>query len=172
MVDRELFSKRANVSELANEWIYRRYLMGKDRFKHLFEELSIPEYVVLYLVAVMEEDTEEDEGSKKIYVKDIASRMELTMPQLSAVIGKLNDKGMLKWSHDGLGSGGTYVVLTKFGHDALVHQEEALKAHFGQVIEHFGKENFIQLLKLMKQLDDVMNDVMNDELNDLSEEDS
>lgn len=156
MADKELFSKRGNISELANEWIYRRYLMGKDQFKNLFTEISLPGYVILYIVAVMEADM--TESPKKTYVKDIAAKMELAMPQLSPIIGKLNDKGLLFWSHDGNGSGGTYVALTESGHAALIHQEEALKAYFGRVIEQFGKENFIQLLKLTKQLDDVMNE--------------
>lgn len=130
--------------------------MGKDQFKNIFTEISVPGYVVLYIVAMMEANLET--SPKKTYVKDIASKMELTMPQLSPIIGKLNDKGLLSWSHDGNGSGGTYVALTESGYAALVQQEEILKTYFGRVIEQFGKENFIQLLKLTKQLDDVMNE--------------
>lgn len=160
MAGKELFNKRTNISELANEWIYRRYLMGKEQFRNLFTDISVPGYVVLYIVAIMEADSEI--SPKKTYLKDIAAKMELAIPQLSPIIEKLNDRGLLVWSHDGNGSGGTYVTLTDSGYAALTYQEEALKAYFGRVIELFGKANFIQLLKLMKQLEDVMNEEINE----------
>ena len=72
------------------------------------------------------------------------------------MIGNLRDKGLVTWSHDGNGSEGTYVTITEMGQKLLTEQEEILKAYYGKVIEKFGKDNLIQLLQLMKQLETVM----------------
>ena len=72
------------------------------------------------------------------------------------MIGKLRDKGLLTWAHDGDGSEGTYVTITESGKNLLCEQEEILKKYYGNVIEKFGKEKLIQLLQLMKELETIM----------------
>ena len=60
------------------------------------------------------------------------------------------------WSHDGNGSEGTYVTITENGQMLLNEQEEILKNFYGKVIQKYGKDNMIQLLQLLKQLETVM----------------
>ena len=60
------------------------------------------------------------------------------------------------WSHDGNGSEGTYVTITESGKKLLKNQEQILRDYYGKVIEKYGKENLIQLLRLMKELETVM----------------
>ena len=84
----------------------------------------------------------------------------MTIRQTSKMVGKLRDRGLLTWSHDGNGSEGTYVTATEMGLELLSQQETALKKYYGKVIEKFGKENLLQLLYLMKQLETVMTSEM------------
>ena len=65
-------------------------------------------------------------------------------------------RGLLLWSHDGNGSEGTYVTITESGKKLLKNQEQILRDYYGKVIEKYGKENLIQLLRLMKELETVM----------------
>ena len=60
------------------------------------------------------------------------------------------------WSHDGNGSEGTYVTITEAGEKLLEQQQVLFKDYYGRVIKKFGKENLIQLLNMMKQLETVM----------------
>lgn len=144
----------ADVKMLSHEITYRRYLMNKGNIKDLFEKMSIPEYIALHSVA-MESELSSIYG-ERTYLKELSEKMELTIRQTSKMIGKLRDRGLLTWSHDGDGSEGTYVTITESGKKLLNEQEEVLRKYYGNVIEKFGKEKLIQLLQLMKELETIM----------------
>ena len=82
--------------------------------------------------------------------------MQLSIRQTSKMIAELRDRGLVLWSHDGTGKDGTYVSITENGKERIKIQEEIIKNYYGRVIEKYGKENLIQLLHLMKQLDTIM----------------
>ena len=86
--------------------------------------------------------------------------MQLTVRQTSRMAGELRDRGLILWSHDGNGSEGTYVTITDNGKELLQAQEEILKKYYEKVIERFGRENMIQLLQMMKQLETIMSSEM------------
>ena len=94
--------------------------------------------------------------SGRTYLKDLSDKLHMTMRQTSTLVGKLRDAGYVVWSHDGNGSEGTYVTITESGQNVQKDQEETLRKFYGKVIENFGKENLIQLLQLMKQLETIM----------------
>ena len=52
------------------------------------------------------------------------------------------------------------MTITESGQNLLKNQEEILKNYYGKVFEKFGKDNLIQLLSLMKQLETVMSSEM------------
>ena len=52
------------------------------------------------------------------------------------------------------------MTITDSGRKLLKEQENILKHYYGKVFEKFGKENLIQLLQLMKQLETVMSSEM------------
>lgn len=147
-------NKMPDITMLSNELTYQRYLMDKGKIREFFKEISIPEYIALHNIALESEITSIYEG--KTYLKELSEKMQLTMRQTSNMIGKLRDKGLVVWSHDGNGSEGTYVVITDLGRQQLQEQEQILKKYYGKVIEKFGKEKLIQLLQLMKELETIM----------------
>lgn len=144
--------KVSDVNMLSHEITYQRYLM--NRGKELFEKMSISEYIALHSVA-MESELSSIYG-ERTYLKELSEKMELTIRQTSKMIGKLRDRGLLTWSHDGDGSEGTYVTITESGKKLLSEQEEILRKYYGNVIDKFGKEKLIQLLQLMKELETIM----------------
>ena len=154
MTDKQTLQKKTEVVELSNELTYRRYLMNKGKIRELFQKVSIPEYIALHMIA-----SENDNPmlySGRTYLKDLSEKMQLTMRQTSKMVGELKDRGLLCWSHDGNGSEGTYVTITETGEKILCEQEEILRDYYGKVIDIYGKENMIDLLQMMKQLETVM----------------
>lgn len=147
-----------DIARLSNELTYRKYLMNKDQVRSFFKELSIQEYIALHNIDQTSEVT--DIYSGRTYLKELADKMQLSIRQTSGMIGKLRDRGLVLWSHDGNGSEGTYVTMTDSGEKLLRRQEEILKEYYGRVIRKYGKENLIQLLQLMKQLETVMSSEM------------
>lgn len=169
----EIQIERQNeIRKLSNELTYRRYLMNKGKMSDLFLKLSIPEYVALQNIAV--ESEKDSIYGGRTYLKDLADKMELSVRQTSNMIAGLKDRGLVHWSHDGNGSEGTYVTITEVGRQKLYEQEDILKDFYERVIEKYGKQNLIELLRLMKQLDTVMNGEMellnNPDLNEKNED--
>ena len=121
-------------------------------------KMSIPEYIALHHIVSEEEAS--DIYSGRTYLKDLSVKLQMTMRHTSKMIEKLRDMGYVLWSHDGNGSEGTYVTITDSGRKLLKEQENLLKHYYGKVFEKFGKENLIQLLQLMKQLETVMSSEM------------
>ena len=143
-----------DITTLSNELTYRRYLMNKGKVREFFDKMSIPEYIALHHIASESEMTSIYGG--KTYSKELSEKMELSMRQTSNMIGKLRDRGLVLWSHDGNGSEGTYVTITETGQKLLEEQEAILKQYYGKVIDKFGKEKLIQLLQLMMELETIM----------------
>lgn len=143
-----------DIRELANELTYQRYLMNKEQIQGLFSELNIPEYLALHVIESRGAASEENSG--RTYLKELAVKMQLTIQQASKIVGGLEDRGLLTWSHDGYGSEGTYMIITESGRKLVLKQEKRLKEYYGTVFEKFGRENLMQLLALMKQLEEIM----------------
>lgn len=147
-----------DVTKLSHELTYQRYLFNREHIKDFFMKMSIPEYIALHYIVSEEEAS--DIYSGRTYLKDLSVKLQMTMRQTSRIIEKLRDMGYVLWSHDGNGSEGTYVTITDSGRKLLKEQENLLKQYYGKVFEKFGKENLIQLLQLMKQLETVMSSEM------------
>ena len=87
---------------------------------------------------------------------EVSDEMSISITETSKVVKKLESKGFVEWSHDGDGSSGTYISITSKGIELVVRQEDNMHKYYGHIIEKFGRENLIQLLKLMKQLETVI----------------
>ena len=142
------------VVELSNELTYHHYLMNRGKIREVFKKMAIPEYIALQAIEAESVNTAIYSG--RTYLRDLSERMQLTIRQTSKMVGGLEDKGLVLWSHDGNGSEGTYVTITELGRKLLEEQEQTMKVYYGNVIEKFGKENLIELLQLMKKLETVM----------------
>lgn len=137
-----------DVRPLMNEYMFRRYLLGKDQMKKSLQKVSLPEYIVLQLLKQKSDLSQL--GEEKIYLKELAEDMQLTIRQISKIAGALYDKGFVYWSHDEKGKAGTYIILNDEGVQLLEYQENKLNDYFGRIINKFGKDNLIQMLELMK----------------------
>lgn len=143
-----------DLRELVNELTYQRYLMSRGQLKGLFQQMNVPEYIALHIIE--SGSVASGDGTKRTYLKELAAKMQLPIQQTSKIVGGLEDRGLLIWSHDGYGSEGTYMTITDIGQKMVLDQEMTLKEYYGTVLEKFGRDNLMQLLKLMKQLEEIM----------------
>ena len=142
--------KKENMDalKLGDELLTRRYLFSKIQVSKI---LNVPDYIAMRII--MGTDGSEDIYEGKTYLKDISEKMQISLRQTSKMIGRLKDRGLVNWVHDGNGSNGTYVTVTASGQELFEQQEKVLKDFYGKVIEKFGVDNLVQLLNLMKQLE-------------------
>lgn len=147
----EMNKRETDALKLGNELTLRRYLFNKTKVSRLINEAD---YIMLQIIKNTGNEQEIYEG--KTYLMDLAEKMQLTIRQTSKLVSGLNEQGIVKWSHDGDGKEGTYVTITDEGVKLLEQQQSVLKEYFGNVIEKFGKDNLLELLNLMKQLETIM----------------
>ncbi|MDE7313304.1 MAG: MarR family transcriptional regulator [Eubacterium sp.] len=152
VITREL--EQSEIGKLSHELTYHKYLLNNDKIRSFFQKLSIPEYLAMHII--QESEQRDDIYAGRTYLKDIADQMQRPMRQTSRMVKALQERGLVSWSHDGDGSEGTYVTITDSGKKMLEEEEGALKKYYGKVIASYGRENLIQLLQLMKQLETVM----------------
>ena len=150
--------KNIDIEKISHELTYHRYLMNKGQVQEFFRNLSVPDYIALHNIDRNKEMSEIYQG--RTYLKELSEKMQISMRQTSNMIGKLRDRGLVIWSHDGNGSEGTYVTITENGEKLLAEQEEVLKKYYGKVLHRFGKESMIQLLQLVKQMETVMSSIL------------
>lgn len=142
------------IMELTNELTLRKHRFTQEDVATFFHNVSLRDYLGLNTVRKISKENSIYEG--KTYLKELAERMQISIHQTSRMVQDLTRRGFLIWSHDGDGSDGTYVLLSEEGARKLDEQKNALEQFYGTVIRKFGKENMIELLHLMKQLDTVV----------------
>ena len=125
------------IGKLMNELTYRKYVLSHEQIRGFFQELSIPDYVALYIIRETAQSA--DIYSGRTYLKDLAEKMRMTIRQTSKMVGKLRDRGLLTWSHDGNGSEGTYVTATELGLLYLMKQLETVMSSEMEEIEDDGE---------------------------------
>ncbi len=140
-----------DIGNLSYELVFQRYLFGRKHVFNFMNELSVQEYVILHAAVQNEKETEDG----KTYLKNIAEMLEITIRQASDLVKDIKARGLVSWTHDGDGSEGTYIQTTSLGREVLSRQEKNLKEYFSNVIQKFGKENMLNLLIQMEQLDEV-----------------
>ncbi|SDB06114.1 hypothetical protein [Eubacterium oxidoreducens] len=147
------------IVRLFNELTYRRYLVNKDQFQQILKGVRLQEYIVLYHIS--QKASKMDECDGKMYLEELSKMMSMPMSMTSKMVRKLQERGLVYWTHDGDGSEGTYAIITKAGWALMEQQAENAKAYYGTVLKEFGKEKMIELISLMKQLDEVLDNEHN-----------
>ena len=109
------------INKLAYDLTYQRYLLNKDKANHLFNDLSVGDYVVLHTVLGFED---------KAYLEKLGEKLNLSISKMSNVATNLKNRGLITWSHDGDGSEGTYLTVTETGLKLMDKQEEKLKNYY------------------------------------------
>ncbi|MGN1249316.1 MAG: MarR family winged helix-turn-helix transcriptional regulator [Candidatus Spyradocola sp.] len=156
-----------NIEELAHELTYHRYMLNQSQARGLIRELTVPEYIALQFVSHAARERGETDG--RVYLRDVARELRLSIPQTSRMVGSLRDKGLVSWSHDGDGSEGTYLAVTPTGLALMERQDARLKEYYARVVDKFGRDNMAQLLQLMVRLEQVMDEERTEEGEDADE---
>ncbi|MCR5667145.1 MAG: MarR family transcriptional regulator [Eubacterium sp.] len=148
--------KADEIVRLFNELTYRRYLVNKDQFQQILKGIRLQEYIALYHISQQASANGVCDG--KMYLEDLSRLMSMPMSNTSKMIRKLQEGGFVYWTHDGDGSNGTYAVIAKGGWELMKQQAEKAKTYYGAVLDKFGKDNMVELIGLMKKLDEVLDD--------------
>ncbi|MCR4840185.1 MAG: MarR family winged helix-turn-helix transcriptional regulator [Lachnospiraceae bacterium] len=139
-------------ANLAERFLYNRYLIGKESNSKLLNGLKLPEFVALHGLHLKFAD---DDTLDRVYLKELAEEMDLPIPKTSEIVKALQAKGMVNWTFDGKGEDGTYVTITEKGERFLKDNKVYFEEFSEKIIERFGKERFEQFIGMMAEIEQI-----------------
>lgn len=140
------------IEKLANDLVFRRFVMNRDRLNALFQDIDAGQYLTLSIIY----SQRNNECGGKTYLRDICSGLEFPMRRCSNMMRDLKNRGLIIWTHDGDGSEGTYALLTETGEKVYLKQRKVLWDYVKALIEKFGQNNLEEFLGLARQLESIM----------------
>ena len=127
-------------------------LFHSPALRRLFQANASDEYALIWLLSKHTQDT----GSEKIYLKDMVRELKLPLPKVTAIARSLQSKGLVRWTHDGNGEEGTYILLTETALTSVQARRQTLRRYHQQVVAAFGEERFLHLLGEIAQLEEIL----------------
>ena len=127
-------------------------LFHSPALRRLFQANASDEYALIWLLSKHTQDT----GSEKIYLKDMVRELNLPLPKVTAIARSLQSKGLVRWTHDGNGEEGTYILLTETALTSVQDRRQTLLSYHQQVVAAFGEERFLHLLGEIAQLEEIL----------------
>lgn len=127
-------------------------LFHSPALRRLFQENASDEYALIWLLSKHTKDS----GSEKIYLKDMVKELNLPLPKVTAIARSLQGKGLVRWTHDGNGEEGTYILLTETALTSVQARRQTLRRYHQQVVAAFGEERFLHLLGEIAQLEEIL----------------
>lgn len=127
-------------------------LFHSPALRRLFQENASDEYALIWLLSKHTKDS----GSEKIYLKDMVKELNLPLPKVTAIARSLQSKGLVRWTHDGNGEEGTYILLTETALTSVQARRQTLRRYHQQVVAAFGEERFLHLLGEIAQLEEIL----------------
>ena len=144
------------VRDLAEKFIYSRYIVGKEQNQKFLHNLKMPEYLALHIVREYVKDLPED--NRKMYLNVLSEKLELPINETSHVAEALKNRGYVTWTFDGKGNGGTYLNITQRGLDMLADNEKRVDAFTKKVVNRFGLDRMLQFMEMSSELSRIMKD--------------
>lgn len=142
---------RTDLVEMGNEWMKMQFATGEDHFGRLFSEVKLQDYLTLIFLK-----NRMNLGESRIYLKEISESMEMPMHRVSTLVQHMQEYGYVKWTRDVQKNAGTYIELNQKGEEMIKKQGDRIGDFFEETITEYGCEKFIQLMKLRKEFNDVM----------------
>lgn len=147
---------KKDLTTLANEITYRKYLLEKVNVKKLFSGISVLDYNAMQ--AILRFNEKKENVTDRIYLRELSEELKIPISRVSQMIGRLQENGMVRWKHEGKGEQGTYIEITDRGVEAVKKQQDILKSFYGTVVTRYGIDKFVQMLDMVTELENIMTD--------------
>lgn len=148
MVKRKI--SREELLNLSNQMVNLRSSIETNHLNLVFKKVDLIHYSLIKRICP---DYQTKSDTDKIYLKEISTKLNVTIPRASKIVQELNGKGLVIWEHD---KQGTYITLPVRTLKLMSDQQELLITYFTKVIEKIGEEEFINIMENMKKLESIM----------------
>lgn len=124
----------------------------KHRMKSEFVNMGLTSLELFTLQQIYEATEINLHKKDKIYVSDLAKRMEILPPSLSRVLRGLEKKGLVKRKVDQLNRRNVYVLLSREGKEVLFTCSERMDYLLSRIVAEMGHQDIDKLFELWKNL--------------------
>lgn len=126
--------------------------MVKARMGTLFSKMSVENcrFVKSVWPELLTTDTIPE---NQVYLSTLQAESGLTMSEISQMVEKLNNQGIVIWER---GESGTYIQLSKKGFAAYQTQQEILLSYVERVMKKIGKKRLKEMLSTLIELEDAL----------------
>lgn len=140
-------------------WLAQRMALRNSSFRSIpLDRLnSIMNNLEFTILSAMRERAQSEGMNGRLYIRDVASWLNVPAARLSPIFTKLEEEGFVHWDHDPQ-EGASFVELTDYGQKRLEEQQNIMIRFYEQIITRFGREKARELDKLMLELESILRD--------------
>lgn len=128
------------------------FFLKKINLDRVFSLLDKSDYMLIYYIRHMEE---RNEGAEGVYLMELAKEMNLSIPDVSKVVQRLQDRGFVYWQTDVL-KGRTYVQLTENAKRQMEDQREKLTEYYEKIMEEIPEEDLKTTISTVYKISKMM----------------
>lgn len=147
--------ENTNIVHLLRHVVSHAMTDRLDLSSKLFQTMDSADFMLMLILA-----RHSQADQKKIYMKDLAEETKLPLRRVSDIARTLASQEWVSWKFDGNGDEGTYLEITESGLDVTKKQKESLETFYQKVIDKFGQDRFIQMMKDISDLEEIMNNMV------------
>ena len=129
------------------------FFLKKINLDRVFSLLDKSDYMLIYYIRHMEE---RNEGAEGVYLMELAKEMNLSIPDVSKVVQRLQDRGFVYWQTDVL-KGRTYVQLTENAKRQMEDQREKLTEYYEKIMEEIPEEDLKTTISTVYKISKIYN---------------
>lgn len=139
-----------DVSSVQEDFFLESIDVGK-----VFQIIERADYLFLYNIKQCMKKTELEDG---VYLTELAEYMELSIPDISKAVKKLQECGYVTWKMDEKKER-TYVTLTNKAVENMHGQKRKLMEAYKKIIENVSKEDLEVTLHTMRKVRELLKEV-------------
>lgn len=128
------------------------FFLKKINLDRVFSLLDKSDYMLLYYIRHMEERKERADG---VYLMELAEEMGLSIPDMSKLAQRLQDRGFVYWNTD-VSKGRTYVKLTENAMKQMQSQKEKLTEYYEQMMREIPEEDLKTTISTIYKISKMM----------------
>ena len=142
------------LPDITNNFVEQFFLNNFD-IDRVFNSIERADYLFLYYIKSI---VDAHEGNERVYLSDLADAMNLSIPELSREIEKLQDKGYVMWKTDSE-AGKTYVKLTSKAVELMRDEIRWMKNCYTRIREEIGEDELEKASETVKKINAILKEM-------------
>ena len=130
------------------------FFLNRIDIGRIFEFMERSDYLLLYNIQKCAETASDD----KVYMSELAEKMNLSITETSRSLKNLEDRGYVTWQTDE-NKERTFVKLTVKAKDAMAHQYEKMEKAYQKIATDISDDEIRQTVSTLGKIREIIKEV-------------